>query len=567
MPLRPGYTGPPFRFFTSFGTCPKVTEEGRRQIFLDYNFLVEQEKRRLKDENKELKEENARLRREQQMMLSSKRTRRHVDESTEALETLPKIKDPRGFFKIVADHYHVDKNTVRDIVCKAITKGKLTPEPRPGRPKQLSPKKRKAIVEVFNAKEGRGSLKRMKADLIGKTTWKTTYGPKAHTSPSTATFSRLFNEGSLVIGFVRPRPFLNEKAIAERKTFPVHALEFRDTLLVAHDEAYVQVGLKKSAFMVDLSGSPAGVEDSPQPRLWQFDGGGQAAPKIFLFGAVSKPRIVEIQGDLYIDPRFDGKVFLVRVRGRRARKRKYLEHKKGDPMFENVTINGTRYKQIFEATGGYLDAIKQYFDISERPEDYVTAKVFCIDLDREELENDNPLLAPDSRWQLPPKETEIICQEDGAPGHGFDNMHDKPTRAHDDLVYNAQTQGVKIVKQSRHSPEINPMDLGVWSILKSAVESRSCEVPTFTGRNEDAVEAKIWEIIKEEWLALSPLKLFLIFEQRRVLLQEMINKNGETIGVEPHTGLRKKWGHLRHDPDFVRQKLASSPHDVKSFEA
>ena len=183
-------------------------------------------------------------------------------------------------------------------------------------------------------------------------------------------------------------------------------------------------------------------------------------------------------------------------------------------MYENVTINGPRYKQIFEATGGYLDAIHQYFNPETRPADYCTARVFLIDLDQEDFYAASPALAPSSRWDLPEVETKIICQEDGAPGHGYDNMHDKATTVHDNLVHNAMTQGIKIVKQSRHSPEINPLDLGVWSILKSAVENRTDEVPVFTGRNSEAVEAKIWEILKDEWLKIDPFKLFLIFEQR-----------------------------------------------------
>jgi hypothetical protein len=96
-----------------------------------------------------------------------------------------------------------------------------------------------------------------------------------------------------------------------------------------------------------------------------------------------------------------------------------------------------------------------------------------------------------------------------------------------------------MVKQSRHSPEFNYLDLGVWHSLKKAVERRSNEIPDYNGKNEERIEAAIWKVVKDEWDQLDCAKLFNIAEQRRVLLQRCIELEGKSIKNEPHTGIRK----------------------------
>lgn len=301
---------------------------------------------------------------------------------------------------------------------------------------------------------------------------------------------------------------------------------------------------------VSLSESPLGEDGSDM--IVAHSCGTQETAKVFLFGAVTKPRIVRIEGNLYIDPRFDGKVALFRIRGHKARKRTTVNGQVGEAKFENCTINGLRYKYIMEQPGGLFDLVNQYYHLSARPSHYLTAKVFSINLDNEEV----LAMGRSHRSTIP---AYAIIQEDGAPGHGYDNIHDKETTIHADLKYNASTRGIRIAKQCRHSPESNALDLGVWCILKRATENRCEEIPVFDGKNGDLVESATWKVIKDEWEQIDPVKLFIIFEQRRILLDEIINADGQTVKIEPHKGLRAKWKGLRYEPHFVMERLRTIP--------
>lgn len=223
---------------------------------------------------------------------------------------------------------------------------------------------------------------------------------------------------------------------------------------------------------------------------------------------------------------------------------------KGEMRYENITLTGKRYKELFETKGGYLEAIQEYYDPKLRPSQYNTARVVCIDLDNEALEASTNQPRSQSRWDKPAMEITLKIQEDGAPGHGYDNFNNRETQTHQDLAYNCSTMGMELVKQCRHSPEINNMDLGVWHILKTAIDNRSKDIPAWSGNNSNEIEAATWKIAKEEWDAIDPIKLYMISMQRRVILEEMILLNGKSILEEPHTGLRRET-HIHDDPEFV----------------
>jgi hypothetical protein len=541
-PLRRSYTGGPIQVFSGFGRRPKLTVVAKQNIVMDF---YEEDKRLSAEKQLPTRENKERHR---------KRTRRSSS-SVGLEEEEERPGQPKGPYLLVAEHYGVAKQTVYDIIKHAREESKLDNAERPGAPVLMTQEVRNVVVQTFNACNGRITIKGLAKKLQGKVNWKSSRKGKILTAPSTATISRLMNDPTIHIGVLRVVPTLNEKAIEERKAFPAIARLLNDDFLCTHDEAYVQVRVLKGRMIMDLS-LQLNEQDEAIPMPVEQDGGGQAAPKIFLFGSYSKPRVVRILGKLYFDPDFDGRVALFRIRGVRARKVKRLDKQKGDPIFENVTINGARYKQIFEMTDGFFDYIDMYFDPSRRPHDYSTAKVLSLDLE-EELESQ-----PQAEGPLP--RTRVWCQEDGAPGHGYDNIHNKGTVIHQELVQNAALRGVKLFKQPRHSPEMNAMDLGGWRMLKRAVENRSDEVPYFDGRNSGVIEAKIWEIAKDEWLNnYDPMKVFLIFEQRRILMDEMERANGGNITVEPHTGLRKKFKNIRNDPAFVRSMRLSDPEAVE----
>ncbi len=521
-----------FRVFTSAGKRPKLTEEARRNLVLDYLFT-----------SKEAESS------------SSKRQRLQGDRDAESNDDENDC-GKFGLASVIAEHYSIPKRTVNKIIKAAREESKISAAKSPGRPSQLTPTKRKVTKEIFNKCEGRASLKVLSKKLVGKTTWMTTYKESTHQNPSASTLSRLFRRNEVIIGILRDRPFINARTLAERKAFPLVAKVWKDIYVSCVDEAYYAPRAMKGRYMIDLSLKESPFGDESGKKLTTFSVGTQAEAKIFLFGAVTKPRLVKIGDALYIDPRYDGKVALYRIRASKARKRSTVNGKAGELMFENCTINGLRYKYIMEQPGGLFDAINQYNYLSQRPPHYSTAKVFSVDLD-----NEQDAAGRSTRTPVP---AYFTIQEDGAPGHGYDNIHDKETVIHEDLKYNASTCGFNLVKQSRHSPEINALDLGVWCVLKSAVENRADEIPIFDGTNANEVESRAWQVMKQEWESMNPLKLFLIFEQRRVLLDEIINNQGQAVNIEPHTGLRKKWKDLKYDSKFVYDTLRDNPSSVES---
>jgi hypothetical protein len=168
------------------------------------------------------------------------------------------------------------------------------------------------------------------------------------------------------------------------------------------------------------------VDETDDENFVVYDQGSDHYPKIFLFGATTQPKVITRDGAKHYVEERNGKVALFRIRGVRKRKRNSNGKKKGDPIYENITINGRRYKTIMEMQGGLLDKIEQYYLTDERPTNYSTAHVLAIDLDEEEedIKNNKPV----ERWNQVPAEDlaslNIVSQEDGAPGHGHNNRMD-----------------------------------------------------------------------------------------------------------------------------------------------
>jgi len=536
VPIRP-FPGGPFKFFTSAGSFPKVTDEGRQHIVNDTYFLSD-------------------LAFDLQSGSSSRVSQLIREENEDLIKNLEsKLLAKVSERKITADHYEISTESVRKIIQAAKTENRTDAAPRSGRPSQFTPTKRKALKNEFNQKLGRTTLSRLSKDLQIKTTWNTSYNGVEHTAPSASTLSSELRNETWHVRRVIKRPLVNNnpRAVQERIEFAQTAKAWEDTMVVWHDESYIQPRLIAGRYLVDLLDT-----ETAETYPIEYDTGGRHEPKVFLFGAVTCPKTVEINGQLYIHPRFDGKVLLARVRGMRRRQRSTINGQVGEPIYEEVTINGARYKRIFEMEGGYMRAMQQYMRPELRPPYWKTARVILIDLDEEttvnEMSGPVSVSASNARFPLPLAPTEYYVQEDGAPGHGFDNRNNRGSEIHANLVYNCQTQGLELVKQSRHSPETNLMDLAVWRIIKTGIENRAHELPIYDGKNGDHIAASIWKIAKDEWVNMDPCKLFYAALQRRLLLDEIIRLEGKSIELEPHTGLHNSYK-VQHNPEYVLEQL------------
>jgi DNA-binding transcriptional MocR family regulator len=85
-----------------------------------------------------------------------------LNQTVRALKKKKKVRKPK-FAKqpcvasLVADHYDVHKSTISRILQTAREEGSVSPRKRSGRPSQLTPTKRRAVVSTFNETKGRAS--------------------------------------------------------------------------------------------------------------------------------------------------------------------------------------------------------------------------------------------------------------------------------------------------------------------------------------------------------------------------------------------------------------------------
>jgi transposase len=535
-PLRSNYTGDQFQLFMSGKGLSKLTAVARHQIALDHAYITTE------IVNSALEEERAKLQ-ELARAVKSNGTRKR-----KRIEPTKPQGRPEGACSKIAKHYGISKRAVTEIVAQAATEASVSPKKRSGRKKQGTPQQRDiraTVKKTFDDTHGVISLSNACSRMQGKIDWQTAYKGKSSSTMSSATLSRMLRDGSWKTQMERERPKLDETAINERKKFAPEALARDDTLVTCNDEAYICIAPKRRRLLIDLKAVPAGPdteEEDMEAVPVRYDAGKAKGhePKVFLFGATTEPKTtVDENGIYHIDKQFNGKVLLARVRGMRKRKAgpklNNGEFFDGPIIYENITIDGPRYKELCEMKNGLFDSILQYHNPELRPAQYKTARVLCCDMDKSDVDKSK-------KWtDKCPVDIKFIAQEDGAPGHGYNNRaKGKETEVHAALAYNGTTMGIKLVKQSRHSPELNFLDLGVWHALKTAVEQRGNEVPVFVGNNANQVESAIWQIVQEEWEKLDPKKLFFISRQRRVLLEKCIELEGRSIEKEPHTGLRKK---------------------------
>lgn len=177
---------------------------------------------------------------------------------------------------------------------------------------------------------------------------------------------------------------------------------------------------------------------------------------MFFFSIVTAPRFEEVNGKVTIDLAQDGKVALFRIRGMHKRKKRrrnshgnFIPLDKDEPVYCNITIDGEVYKEIMTMKGGGLDMIREYNNNSKINRTKESVKVLLVDMDKIEAERKRrkvlknvvdtvEALAGAEGVDIVAEDAGVRVQEDGAPGHGFNNRHGgKSTLPHDEMVAEA----------------------------------------------------------------------------------------------------------------------------------
>jgi hypothetical protein len=155
-----------------------------------------------------------------------------------------------------------------------------------------------------------------------------------------------------------------------------------------------------------------------------------------------------------------------------------------------------------------------------------------------------------------------IIQEDGAPGQGYNNRRkDAATDLREVMEASVKRSGFQLVKQPKLSPCTNVQDICVWHAYKSRMDARMAEVPKRTVSNIDAVEGKMWHIIKEE-VAKTPARVYFNgWQQRQVNLKSIHKVGGKDFGAQEHTGIRKKYGTYEKRECFIVGNVSDSCFD------
>ena len=139
---------------------------------------------------------------------------------------------------------------------------------------------------------------------------------------------------------------------------------------------------------------------------------------------------------------------------------------------------------------------------------------------------------------------ELRFQQDGAPAHGFDNLHGRrSTQPQLDIVADGKSKGIHVFKQPRNSPELNVLDLSIWWSLQAKAREKLATLDVDgAGYNEGFLQSKIWGAVKEAWEGLEPRTIWNSFMVRDELLKMVWDRNGGSIVKEPHAGVRRRWG-------------------------
>ena len=204
--------------------------------------------------------------------------------------------------------------------------------------------------------------------------------------------------------------------------------------------------------------------------------------------------------------------------------------KAGDKYQVDCSMDGAKYCEMMVQTNGGLAAVQKYF-------------------------KDSGL-----EW--------IEIQEDGAPGHGYDNHTWPPSRTenHKTLDNAAKTYRIKFRKQAGHCPSHNALDQSVWTHLASRVRKRVNEFKEMMPK--DKLLDLLWKVIEEEFWAMDPEILDDCFWSKDEAAKDTIRVNGWSKGKQEHSQVRmtkKKylesmgWKRIPHTLPKALADIANNP--------
>jgi hypothetical protein len=447
---------------------------------------------------------------------------------------------PRSAAAIVGRWWCWDRSKVLTYAREFNKDASISPKKQnSGRKSKMTQQAQEDIRDEFNKTEGLVSVRKLSANLKGKGNWKTKYRGQTNDAPSMSTVARFLRRSDLKFKTMRMSHNLTAENVNIRMEFAKSRMD-KTYKTFDVDEAYIVSGesRKRRKLMVLPFEGEEEVEKTVASLKLDFVGSTLHAPQIFLAGIVTGPEYeLDKDGVPKFHPRRNGKVALLRIRAKKTRQRGRGDKKAGDAMFSNTTIDGNRYAEIMLAKGGFADCMAEYMSNDPVPPGYSTAKVLCADLESPfDAEKVNDLKTTKRMAKR------MRIQEDGAPGHGYNNRWGgKESKVHEALVKALDKRNIELDKQPKHSPEMNKLDLGIWNALKSRVLARGAEVEPFTGSNHDDVESHLWRITKEEWDAMPPELFFNVAKAQEHVFQLIEEANGERVSGSFHSGVRNTY--------------------------
>jgi hypothetical protein len=457
---------------------------------------------------KDLCEEESRLLKERVSVTKSKRT---------FSETNIAVREDAQ--KVIARYYGVSVRTLRDWAAKD-RGGKLETQPRSGQPRKVTSPLKRQIVDISNEVNGR-SHRAVTAKLKSKVPrpkrgakpFESKYKGKKRKSPGKTSVQKVLAEGEKV--YLKVRPKLTKENENVRYEYARNEMaktdEERNNNTVAIDESWI---------CTDKAGTGRLIEHEKATPLTQKQKirgvrNKNHPDKVLVLGVISRPKMLNKETAGPNEPAIfcpiqNGKVALMRcVEEQPYKKRVYetidgqkiLKHDVGESKFVSVTIDGPRYKDFLVRKYGVFDKIREYF-------------------------------GPDVRVRM---------QEDGAPGHGYNNKKNRsPTKPHDEMVAIANERDIDVEKQPHNSPETNPLDLGLWHSIQSRVKNTVIE----NGAREGSAwtESQIWEATKQAFWDTPSRTIWNCWMVKDEILKLLVANKGKSIAKEPHTGVRTRWG-------------------------
>ena len=437
-------------------------------------------------------------------------------------------------------HYQISAATFSEKRKKYAKKSTLAPAPRSGRPGFYRSEAFQKQLRAENKRKRGQSSNDLRLQL--DTPAGHTYDKEAVPHPSHNTVIAAKKYGRYRTVGTKLRPAIRKELEPVRVDMAewIIAKANRQQFNVDNDEKWFWVPMLKSG---DLHPESEEEDEEVMDEFFRVVGHKSHIPKIMVFAVTSKPVLNEGWTEPWKSPeepgnqwKSDGKVFICRCtmeeqrqQGKKKRdaQGKVVRERRMNPVTKRMNWYDVYEKKAgdWEEADSSMDG-KMYYDIHinrgclKAIRDYSTA-----------AGNRGP----------------VIVQNDGAPGHAYNNkatgengMPGAKTSWRDELEEKAAAAIFKIEfkKQSAHSPELNMLDLGVWSMLNSAVRKRWQEFMEYT--TQEVILNKLWEVIQDEWKKIDPAKLYCIAEHKVDIAEQVKKAGGKKLKKEAHGGARRR---------------------------